>query len=525
MAADLEGVFRDASMRAKEELETICLEEIHKLGISKTHSDLLGSHTVVTYPPLDALEPVNGEALFSDISFQPLVDAYMHIPYCEYPCEFCPYTTLNVAGPSANKMPDYFEALQKEITTWALKLQKQNAKVRSLYVGGGTPFIIPTEQLESILSFAFKTLPFSEHPEICVETSPRATMQQDAQKKLEMLKAYGITRMSIGIQTFDFESLRDMARTYRGHSAEDEEMAVRALLNSGIPNVNIDMIQDMPLKSKDYLERLKRDLFKVAELKPQHVTWYNMRLRPETTYARRDIRMVTEKESLHTRLAIWNFMESIGYLVLEGDRFALAETFDDNFRKTRGSVETDLLGIGVSAYSHVRVESLRERMFQAFFQNPRVTGGAVRADSKKATETYIDAVKKNGHAISTGFFFGADEHLAGKLALGLKRGVPCEEIHEPCAWDPECGGYLDFVLNPSEDLLKAGLLRIDDGVVGFTRKGRLFENEVCARFYTPTVRYLAHKKRGTLDKETEERFHGYASRQLMDAIQAEQKAF
>ncbi len=521
--ANLEHAFKDAAGRAAEELDSICLDEIHKLGISKTHTDLLGSHTVVTYPPLDALEPINGNKVFSDIDFQPLVDAYVHIPFCEYPCEFCPYTTLNVNGPSAGKMPEYFAALQQEIKTWAKKLREQKAEVRSLYVGGGTPFILPAESLETILSFIRSELPFIENPEICVETSPKATIQPDAKEKLAMLKKLGVSRMSIGIQTFDYESLRDMARTFRGHSADDEENAARTLLESGISNINIDMIQDLPLKSKDYLERLKNDLFKISQLRPQHITWYNMRLRPETAYAERDIKMVTEEESLHTRLTIWNFIEAIGYKVLEGDRFVLDEAFEDNFRKTRGSVDTDLLGMGVSAYSHVSISSSTDKASSVFFQNPRVIGNTVRADSKAATDAYIAAMKQNGHAISAAFLIGPDERLAGRLALGLKRGVSHEQVHELYKWHPECGGYFSFVLNSSEDLLQAGLLQISDGMIEFTRKGRLFENEICARFYTPTVRYQAKKRRGILDKETEEAFYGYSTRVLMDEIGAEQK--
>ena len=67
MTHNLAEAFREASSRAKRELGNICLDEIHNLGISKTHSDLLGSHTVVTYPPLDALKEVGGNLLFKEI--------------------------------------------------------------------------------------------------------------------------------------------------------------------------------------------------------------------------------------------------------------------------------------------------------------------------------------------------------------------------------------------------------------------------------------------------------------------------
>ena len=514
MTQNLAEAFAEASRRAESELEDICLDDIHNLGISKTHSDLLGSHTVVTYPPLDSLREVDGTLLFKELQFRPEVDAYMHIPFCEYPCKFCPYTTLSVSGRDGEQMPDYMGVLKTEITTWSKKLREQNAQVRSLYVGGGTPFAIPAEQLDDIMAFVRTTLPFTNDPEICVETSPRATLQDDAQRKLEILKRYGTKRMSIGIQSFDFESLRDMARTFRGHTPDDEERAVRILLESGIPNVNIDMIQDLPIRSKDYLERLKQDLFEVADLKPQHVTWYNLRLRPETAYARHDVQLVTEHQSLHTRLTIWNFMEQIGYIVLEGDRFALAESYEDKFRQTRGSVDTDLLGMGVSAYSHLH---------PGLFHNPREIGSTVRADSQRAVQKYKQKVMRDGHAITYGFPLTKDEILAGKFALGLKRGVSLEELHEFLAFSPECGPYNNMVLHPSTKLIDAGLLEVKDGKVQFTRTGRLFENEICATFYSPRVRFFAHDRRGTMTEDLRKEYQSYRMGQELNLFQSEQK--
>ncbi len=512
------GVFRDAAARARKELESICLDDISRLGISKTHSDFLGSHTVVTYPPLDALYSIDGENLFSELAFSPEVDAYIHIPFCEYPCTFCPYTTLNIKERNApEKMFTYFDALKKEISTWGNKLHSQKARVRSLYVGGGTPFAVPLEQLEDILRHVQEALPFVPQPEICVETSPHATLQGDVKKKLDMLKAYGVTRMSIGIQTFDFEGLRDTARTLKGHGKDDEEDAVHVLLKSGIPNINVDMIQDLPLKSKSYLQRLKHDLLTIAGLKPHHITWYNMRLRPETAYAQRDLRMVSEEQSLHTRLTIWNFLEAIGYQILEGDRFALAKNFEDSFRKTRGSVETCLLGMGVSAYSHTPA---------VFFQNARVTGSTIRTDSQEAVQQYIAAVREKGHAIALGFTFTDDERLAGKLALGLKRGVQYGDLANIFELSTMCGPYLDKIMNPNEKLFKAGLLQMtEDGIIKFTRTGMLFENEICARFYTPVVRYLAHEKRGTLTPKIKHQCALYTHAQEIAGIIAEQSPY
>ncbi len=325
-----------------------------------------------------------------------------------------------------------------------------------------------------------------------------------------MLREYGVSRISIGIQTFDFGTLRRVARTFTGHTKQDEEKAVKILLDSGIPNINVDMIQDLPLVTSDYDKRLRNDLMKVAELRPPHITWYNLRLRPETTDARKglqllDERQITERQSLASRLTIWNFLEAIGYQVLEGDRFALEERYEDLFRKTRGSLETDLIGLGVSAYSHV--DSM-------FFRNPRVTGGKIRKDSRKATQEYIQRVLENGYAIFEAFEITPDEELAGKFALGLKRGVPLS-VFDEYRVDPEIGAYSDFVLRPTTKLIDAGLLEVENGILQFTKMGMLFENEICAQFYSPRVKYLAHRNRATINTKIQKEFEDYIIRQEM----------
>ncbi len=475
---NIQRTFEESLQEAKAELRSLDLDRIRSLGISKTHKHLGGSHTVVTYPPLDSLEETDGDEIFRKVKFKPEIDAYVHIPFCEYPCKFCPYTTLNVEGKDGEKVGDYFDALEREVLGWSHKIIAHGSRVRSLYLGGGTPFAIPLRKLEEVIRFLRKTLPFIENPSICVETSPRSTLQEEAVDKLEMLVNLGVNRMSVGVQSFDFDSLRDMARTFPGHTPLDEEAAVRRLLHSGIQNINVDMIQDLPVTNSGLIGRLSHDLQTIARLKPQHVTWYNLRLRPETTYARRNAEIVGEEESLLTRLTIWNFMERIGYVVLEGDRFALAEGYEDQFRQTRGSVETDLLGMGVSAYSHIG---------GYFFRNSTVIGGQVRADSREATEKYMHSVREKGHAISLSRELTPLEKLAGTFALGLKKGVDLGKVEELRRLSPQAELYARGALYEVDKLVEAGLLEVKDEVLGFTREGRLFENEICRRFYSSEI--------------------------------------
>ena len=513
MGNDLVATFREATERASEELARFDLKAVHSLGLSKVHTDLLGSHTVVTYPPLDALSAdIDPDLLLGEVNFRSTVNGYAHVPWCEYPCKFCPYHTENINAPDAKERMDaYFPALEKEAQMWSELLRRDSSQMESLYIGGGTPFAIPANRLERLVSFLRAEIPFSDNPTICVETTPFAVLQPDARDKFAILKANGVNRMSMGVQSFDFETLRDTARTFKGHKKVDEERAVKILLDSGINHINIDMIQDLPEQSSSPLDRLRVDLETISRLQPQHITWYNMRLRPQTTYARRgSSRVSPEEESLLHRLTIWNFLEAAGYQVLEGDRFARGAEYEDKFRKSRGSVTRDLLGMGVSAYSHVN---------GIFFQNPRVIENNVRLDSKIATDQYIDRLRKGNHAITFGFPIDAPEKLAALFALGLKNGVSHQELHDACFGQPDCGAYMAHVANPRiQNYLNAGLLRLNDGRIEFSRLGRLFENEICASFYSPAVVAAAKARRGELTEELKALYKNYEFTKLWDGF-------
>ena len=507
-----EEVFQSALQRARKEIIEIDVDTINNLGLQidfgmeesidilqelrgldKQHSDFLGSHTVVTYPPLDALTHLDdtmGKQIIEKEKLEGEIGLYVHIPFCDYRCTFCAYTTLNIHGVDKELLPPYIAALKKEALTWRERIAP-DAKIHSLYIGGGTPTVLDTETLDDLIRFLRDELPFIESPRICVETSPKATLQESTEEQIQMLLDRGVTRSSIGIQTFDPAGLLCTGRGYKGHNVDDEEKAVRILLDK-FGNLNVDMMEDLPITGNiDYYERLAKDLLKIAELKPHHVTWYNMRLRPE-----RKVKGVipSEKDSLTARLAIWNFMEDIGYITYEGDRFFLAECFEDEFRKTRGSMRTNLLGLGVSAYSHTK---------DLFFQNPRRIGGTLRDDSLDTTRKYIKKVEEKGFATEWGFIMSADEILAGEFALGFKRGVDLKYLFG----ESLCGGYHMFpgagvyieYTNPFvKPLIENGLVEVKDNIVQLTRKGRLWENEICRLYYTPRVIALAMQRRGNL---------------------------
>ena len=95
-------------------------------------------------------------------------------------------------------------------------------------------------------------------------------------------------------------------------------------------------------------------------------------------------------------------------------------------------------------------------------------------------------------------------------------------MHEFLSFSPECGSYNNMVLHPSTKLIEAGLLEVTDRKVQFTRTGRLFENEICATFYSPRVRFLAHERRGTVTEEIRKNYQDYRVAQELNLARSEQ---
>lgn len=180
---------------------------------------------------------------------------YVHIPFCKSRCIYCDfYSTTREAEKEA-----YVTALCREIA--ARKQEFAHTRVRTIYIGGGTPSLLSSEQLNRILSKLHEEYDVAEDAEVTVEMNP---------EDIDAPRIWGgsINRVSLGIQTFDEGLLRFLRRR---HSAERAVEAVRNLQQAGIRNISIDLIYGLPGQT---MELWERDLDKAFELGVQHLSAY-----------------------------------------------------------------------------------------------------------------------------------------------------------------------------------------------------------------------------------------------------------
>lgn len=194
---------------------------------------------------------------------------YIHVPFCEKRCNFCDFYT--VAG-IENRIPDYLQALQHEITLRATEPFWQNQRFGTIYFGGGTPSLLQPEQISDIMASCNHHFQILDDAEITIEIDP-ATV--DAIRLAEYC-ALGINRMSIGVQSFWDD---DLAMLDRAHTAQQARATAVAARKAGITNLSLDFIFALPGQN---LQRWQYNLEQAQALQPEHISSYNLTLHPGT---------------------------------------------------------------------------------------------------------------------------------------------------------------------------------------------------------------------------------------------------
>ncbi len=191
---------------------------------------------------------------------------YLHVPFCEVLCPFCSFHRVQHQHTQAQR---YFAALRQEIRAY----HAAGYRFTGAYVGGGTPTTEPAELVETIRLvrelFGVR--------EVSVETNPKDLRPEI----LEPLRAAGVTRLSVGVQSFDNQLLKEMDRYEKYGSSEEIQARLRAATGL-FPTLNVDLIFNQPHQS---LASLERDLAILQTLGPNQVSFYPLMTSP--TVARR----------------------------------------------------------------------------------------------------------------------------------------------------------------------------------------------------------------------------------------------
>lgn len=201
---------------------------------------------------------------------RPLPGIYLHIPFCLSKCAYCAF----VSYPLHNFAPDiYLAALYREIDFWSARCADE--QFASIFIGGGTPTILPNDDLATLLTRLQEKFTISAGAEITIETNPNTIDQQ----KAATLRQAGVNRLSIGIQSLDDRTLHLINRT---HTAEEGRRALQIARRAGFDNINLDLIFGLPEQT---IGQWRTTLEEAITLDPEHLAIYQLSIDPGARFA------------------------------------------------------------------------------------------------------------------------------------------------------------------------------------------------------------------------------------------------
>lgn len=209
------------------------------------------------------------------------LEIYIHIPFCAKKCAYCDF----LSGPAGKKEQEvYVKALLHEICTFP---SAKGYQISSVFFGGGTPSILEHQWIGRILALLRAEFEFHKDAEISIECNPGTADLQ----KLKAYRAYGINRISFGLQSADNHELQLLGRI---HTWEQFLQTYQNARSAGFTNINVDLMSSLPEQS---VASWKKTLQKVMALEPEHISAYSLIIEEGTPFYERyaeDVRRMSE---------------------------------------------------------------------------------------------------------------------------------------------------------------------------------------------------------------------------------------
>ena len=366
--------------------------------------------------------------------------AYVHIPFCTQICYYCDFSKVFIKN---QPVDSYLEHLLEEFRFYDIQ------KLRTLYIGGGTPTALSAPQLEVLLKGLTKNLDLSVLEELTIEANP-GDLDAD---KIAVLKNSAVNRVSLGVQTFDDKMLKKIGRS---HLEKDIYENIDRLKLAGFDNISIDLIYALPDQTMD---QVKENVAKAIGLDIPHMSLYSLILENHTVFMNRMRRgkLPLPKEELEA--------EMFEYIIAELEKAGFEHYEISNFSKIGFESRHNLMywdnaeyyGIGAGASGYVN---------------------GVRYKNHGPIRHYLSAVEE-GNARITEEYLSQKEQMEEEMFLGLRKksGVSMARFEEKfgLSFDELYGEIV-------RDLVQKGLMQIEGDRVRMTKRGLFLGDTVAERF-------------------------------------------
>ena len=383
---------------------------------------------------------------------------YIHIPFCVKKCDYCDFVSY---CDKSNLIDEYIEKLKEEIQS---NLNNKDYKIKTIYIGGGTPSSIDSKYIVDILN-TIKTIvgvaAFGDPKiEITIELNPGTVTES----KLLCYKNAGINRLSIGLQETNDELLKQIGRI---HTYEEFLETYNIARKIGFKNINVDLMVGLPNQS---IANIKESLNKVILLNPEHISVYSLILEEGTKlykkYEEKQIELPDEEIERNMYWYVKNTLENNGYIHYEISNFARKGY--ESKHNTNCWNQEKYIGFGVNAHSYINgvrysnTESIEEYINTIF----KHVGVAPLGDPKKSNITI--------HEQQT-----LEDMQKEYMLLGLRKieGVSIQSFKNKFGENP-----IFLFRNELSKLVEEELIIVDGDNIKLTNKGLDLANLVWEEF-------------------------------------------
>ena len=207
----------------------------------------------------------------------PPLSLYIHIPWCVQKCPYCDFNSHAQKGliPEAEYIQHLLADLSQDLTVYQAAIGHR--KIHSIFIGGGTPSLFSAESIAYLLKEVEKRIAFEPHIEITLEANPGTA---EAARFLGYAEG-GVTRISMGIQSFEPEKLLKLGRIHDSQEAIQAVKFAQDSAKSGLKSFNIDLMHGLPNQS---VQQALADLETGIALNPPHLSWYQLTIEPNTMF-------------------------------------------------------------------------------------------------------------------------------------------------------------------------------------------------------------------------------------------------
>jgi oxygen-independent coproporphyrinogen-3 oxidase len=419
--------------------------------------NLSRQHFINNYPPFNVARPYDPDTLSEKADLL----LYVHIPFCSTICTYCYYKKF--ANPTQDQVDKYLGYLEREIALFSQDARLQYKTIRSLYIGGGTPTILNSRQLERLLACLRQHLDLENMTELCCEAKPdERTLTAE---KMTVLKELGVTRLSFGVESLNSDVLRSHNRRC---TLDLYAQTYRLASDIGFPKINIDIMSGLPGETWESWGHL---LDTLLDWMPPSLSIYKTEVFYNTplfaTLRNRTVKpalMSDQSEIEQVRYAHERLQREGGYIVANCLHLLRDRKYGELHYKSLWQ-GTELKGLGLSSHSSYE--------------------GVLHQNANELRE-YYKWVDEGRLPIRRGYRMTARDRLSQAMVYGLKN----LEIGRSDFIDRFGVDLADLYGELIAELAAAGVLVLDEEYLRITPEYRIFADDICRQFFLPEYDYM-----------------------------------